>query len=129
MIIGIGADIVQIPRIEKLLGSTRSKAFVERILNAKERTLAVKFQKSKKQFAAHIAKRFAAKEAITKALGTGIGSKIGFHDITITTEASGAPKAELSAKARRVLKSKKASIALSLSDDYPTALAFAVISA
>lgn len=129
MMMGIGTDIVQIPRIEKLLGSTKGKAFVLRILNTKEQALAEKHKKNKKQYAAHIARRFAAKEAVAKALGTGIGAAVGFHDITITNLPSGAPKAELSAKAKRLLKGTKTSIHLSLSDDYPAALAFAVISA
>lgn len=120
MIIGIGSDIVQISRIEKLLEKF-SMHFLNKILAAEEidiyNSLHPKFH------ASFVAKRFAAKEAIAKAFGTGIGVSIKLHDIIITNNNIGAPIAKVSSK---IAKDKK--IFLTISDDYPIAVAFAVIS-
>ena len=109
MIIGIGTDIVDIRRIEKLIEESGEK-FLARIFNEEERG----------EDTAHYAKRFAAKEAIAKALGTGIGSKVSFKDIVITNDENGAPKAEVKNQKSKV------KIHISLSDEYPYALAYAV---
>jgi holo-[acyl-carrier protein] synthase len=110
MIIGIGTDIVDIRRIEKLLLESGEK-FLARIFNDEERG----------DGAAHYAKRFAAKEAIAKALGTGIGSKVSFKDIVITNDENGAPKAEIKSQKSKV------KVHLSMSDEYPYALAYALV--
>jgi holo-[acyl-carrier protein] synthase len=109
MIIGIGTDIVDIRRIEKLLLESGEK-FLARIFNDEERG----------DGAAHYAKRFAAKEAIAKALGTGIG-KVSFKDIVITNDENGAPKAEIKSQKSKV------KVHLSMSDEYPYALAYALV--
>ncbi|MGV2432337.1 MAG UNVERIFIED_CONTAM: holo-ACP synthase [Rickettsiaceae bacterium] len=120
MIIGIGSDIVQIPRIEKLLEKF-SIHFLQKILTPEEidqyHNLHPKFHSS------FVAKRFAAKEAIAKAFGTGIGISISLQDIIISNNKVGAPIAKVSSK---IAKGKN--IFLTISDDYPIAVAFAVIS-
>lgn len=114
MIIGIGTDIIEIKRIARLVDEFGEK-FLNRIFNDEERTT-----KTGKAAIAHYAKRYAAKEAISKAMGTGIG-ETGFRDIKILNKPSGQPYAEV--------KNKTAKIHLSLSDDSTYALAYAVIEA
>ena len=131
MIIGIGTDIIDIRRIEKLL-KTQGKKFEKRVFTDFERGVAK--EKKGKQFAAYYAKRFAAKEALAKALGTGIGASLSFQDIEIYNHVNGLPAILLNEKAKNVLikkigSRKKSDIHLSLSDEYPYAQAFVVISA
>ncbi|GIN22167.1 MAG TPA: holo-ACP synthase [Bacillus bacterium] len=87
MILGIGLDLVEIERIEKVIG--RHARFCERVLSGKElhhyETLP---EKRKVEF---LAGRFAAKEAYAKALGTGIGRQLSFQDIEISPDESGKP--------------------------------------
>lgn len=120
MIIGIGTDIVQIPRIEKILAKY-GHLFTKRILGDNElnkfRTL------SQNKQALYIAKRFAAKESISKAIGSGIATGLAFKDIEILNDSLGKPYTKFAGN-----KLKNLQIDISLSDDYPTALAFAVIS-
>lgn len=122
MIIGIGTDIVQIPRIEKIL-ELYPESFPKRILAAEE------FKKfallNKEKCAAFLAKRFAAKEAISKAFGVGIGQGINLKDITILNNELGKPTACISANYTQKL--SPCNIYLSLSDDYPICVAFVVV--
>ena len=92
MVIGIGTDIVEIARIADVL-DRQGDAFVQRILTHSEQ----KQYQASKQKAAFLAKRFAAKEAVAKALGTGIGSGVSFQDMTISNDEKGAPSVSLSA--------------------------------
>ena len=115
-IVGIGTDIVDIRRIEKLVAKTGWDKFAGKILS-KEEIEALK--PKQKNDASHIAKRFAGKEAISKAMGTGIG-ELGFEDIIISNNSKGKPEATL----RKVTNVK---IHISMSDEYPYAIAFAVI--
>ena len=114
MILGIGSDITQIPRIERLVDKFGDK-FISRILSADEKEIY-----SKKSDNAFIARRFAGKEAIFKALGVGAGRPIGFKDISIMNDDLGAPKVKIMNHSTDVM------IHVSLSDDYPVAIAFAV---
>lgn len=86
MIIGLGTDIAEIERIEKVFGRS-GEALAKRILTADE--LAV-FSEHK-QPARFLAKRFAAKEAAVKALGTGIAQGVSFQHFTVTHDALGKP--------------------------------------
>jgi len=122
MIIGIGTDIVQIPRIEKIL-ELYPKLFAKRILAAKELEKFVLLGKEK--HTPFLAKRFAAKEAISKAFGVGIGQGINFKDIVILNDELGKPIVEINSNYTKQLPSFN--IQLSLSDDYPICIAFAVI--
>ena len=112
MIKGIGTDIVDIRRIAGLIDEFGEK-FLNKIFNEEERTT-----KTGEGCCAHYAKRYAAKEAISKALGTGIG-ETNFKHIKILKKPSGQPYAEI--------EGFKGTIHLSLSDDYPYAVAYAII--
>ena len=124
-IFGIGADIVNINRIKK---SLTNKVFIKRIFNS------VEIDKCKNHInkANCFAKRFAAKEAFSKALGTGISNGINFNEIIVSNIKSGKPNIKLSGKTKKnvnkVIKKNKFNIFLSLSDDKPFALATVVIS-
>lgn len=110
MIIGIGTDIVEIARIEKF----DAEKFAAKILNANEITALTKLTATK------LAKRFAGKEAVAKALGTGIGAELAFHDIEISNDAAGKPLA-------KILTRPELKVHLSLSDEKNYAVAFAII--
>ncbi|WP_395476282.1 holo-ACP synthase [Rickettsia endosymbiont of Pantilius tunicatus] len=122
MIIGVGTDIVQIPRIEKII-KLYPKIFPKRILNTEELK---KFALLKKEsHATFLAKRFAAKEAISKAFGVGIGRGINFKDITVFNDELGKPIVKLDSDYTQKL--LPFNIRLSLSDDYPICVAFVVV--
>ena len=126
-IFGIGTDIVNIQRIDKSIKKF-GKKFKNKYFSDKE----IKYCEKKKNPSAFYAKRFAAKEALTKALGTGIGKGINIKNIEITNDLNGKPRIKLKGKVDEFLKKrvrkKKYNIYLSLSDDDPWALATVVIS-
>ncbi|KAA6206628.1 MAG: holo-ACP synthase [Candidatus Tokpelaia sp.] len=129
MIIGIGNDIITIARVEKVL-QRHGTRFTQRVFTAVER------QKSegRRQKAASYAKRFAAKEACAKALGTGIGRGVYWRNLGVVNLPSGAPTMEITGQALNVLASKlpprhKAHVHVTLSDDEPFAQAFVLIEA
>lgn len=117
MIVGVGTDIVSISRIEKAYKKQGAK-FIERILTAKEITICK--QKQENEIVNFLAKRFAAKEAISKALGVGIGGVLSFQGICITNNHKGKP--EVNVKGFENL-----NIQISLSDEKEEyAIAFAI---
>ncbi len=122
---GIGTDIVSIDRIKK---SLKSKNFLKRIFNEKEILKCKKTIKSTNCFA----KRFAAKEAFSKALGTGITNGINFNEIIVLNKRSGKPYIILIGQTKKTLKKKfkgkKTKVSLSLSDEKKYAVAFVTIS-
>ena len=124
-IYGIGTDIVSIKRIKL---SLKNKNFIERIYNYQE---VLKCKKAINQHNCY-AKRFAAKEAFSKALGTGISNGINFNEIIILNNKSGKPyinlKGETKKKIIKMFKQKKTKISLSLSDERDYAVAFVTIS-
>lgn len=123
MIRGIGSDIVAIGRIEHAL-ARRGARFAARILRPEE--LAV-FASAARP-AAWLAKRFAAKEALAKALGTGIGA-VSWQDFSVLPGARGAPAVHCHGHACEVLAQLGVrDIWISLSDEHDYALAFAVLS-
>lgn len=93
-IVGLGTDIVEIARIEKVVARLGA-AFFERILTPSE----LAHCRSVRQPHRFLAKRFAAKEAAAKALGTGIAKGVSFQDFTITNNALGQPILKLSEQA------------------------------
>ena len=127
MILGVGADVICIKRFKESLKKT--PAIVERVFTPEERKCATRLSALRK--ATHYAKRFAAKEAISKACGTGIGTDIGWQDICILNNEKGAPFAVLSKKTHRFLrkkfKAKTVRIFLSLTDEKEYAMAFALL--
>lgn len=121
--IAIGTDIVDIRRIESSL-QRQGDAFVERILTVAE---ILEFERFKRR-PAYLAKRFAAKEAVAKALGTGIGYGVSFQNIEISNNTMGAPQVALNGGAEEKLQELGASsVRLSLSDERNYAVAFAVL--
>jgi holo-[acyl-carrier protein] synthase len=92
MIVGIGTDLVEISRMRKALEQSTGSRFLERILTPRERELALKRKGRLAEFAAG---RFAAKEAIVKALGCGIGKQIGFQDVEVLPDALGKPECRI----------------------------------
>jgi len=123
MIHSIGVDIVNIERIEKLLKKS-GEEFLKKIFTLAEIKISKNYKG--KKYAAYFAKRFAAKEAVAKAFGTGFG-KIEFKEISVEKEKSGKPVIKLAGKAKKLL-GKKSKIHLSLSDEYPFAVAMVIIS-
>ena len=123
MTIAIGTDIVEIQRIANALERQGDK-FVQRILTESEMA---EYQ-ARGNSVAFLAKRFAAKEAIAKALGTGIGRGISFQHMIVSNNSEGAPQVELQANAAERLKQLGGTnVLLSLSDEKNTALAYVVI--
>ena len=94
--VGLGIDVVEIARMEALL--QRSAAFAPRVFSEAERA----YCESKANQAAHYATRFAAKEAVVKALGTGFISGIDVRDIEVVRNAAGKPSAKLTGRAAEV---------------------------
>lgn len=123
MIYGVGTDIINIKRVEYIL-SKKKQAFVKRVLSEHEQALFA----NKGDSAAYCAKRFAAKEAFAKALGTGIGKMIGFQDLTVRNNENGKPHFIPSEKLRLYLMDKNIKQAhLSLSDEKHNAVAFVIL--
>ena len=123
-IFGIGTDIVDISRIKKLLNN---KKFINKVFAINE----IKYCESKSNKIAYYSKRFAAKEAFAKSLGTGISKGILFNEISIINNKNGAPSIKLLGKTKIITKSiikKKHKIYLSLSDEKKYASAMVVIS-
>lgn len=121
MISGIGTDIVHIKRIEALLTKYGDR-FVNRILSKSE---IVQFRI--KNSVLYLARRFAGKEAFFKAIGTGIGKPLRFSDITISNDDLGKPEIKIEDVEKGKLIKKYSNIHISLSDDYPVAIAFVVV--
>ncbi len=123
-IYGIGTDIASVDRIKK---SLKNKNFIYRIFNEKEILKCKKIKNSNNCYA----KRFAAKEAFSKALGTGISNGINFNEIIILNKKSGKPYINIIGQTKKVLdkkfKRKKTKISLSLSDEKKYAVAFVTI--
>ena len=125
IIFGIGTDIVSVDRIKSLL---KNKSFINRIFNKKEILKCRKINNSSNCFA----KRFAAKEAFSKALGTGISNGVNFNEIVILNKKSGKPYINIIGQTKKTLKkkfrNKNSKISLSLSDEKNYAVAFVTIS-
>ncbi|KKB96180.1 Holo-[acyl-carrier-protein] synthase [Candidatus Arcanobacter lacustris] len=122
-IVGIGNDIINITRIEKSIAKFGDK-FITRIYTNNEIALAKKFTSSKK-ISSFYAKRFAAKEALVKAIGTGFRRGVSFTDIEILNNEDGKPVVNLFNELKTTLADTK--IHISLSDDYPFAIATILI--
>ena len=126
-IFGIGTDIVNIKRLKKILKNNGTR-FKNKIFSESE----INYCEKKRDPAPFYAKRFAAKEAFSKALGTGIRKGINLKNIIIFNDVYGKPKIKLKGSTynylKKKIKSKKYNIYLSLSDDEPWAQATVIIS-
>ena len=122
-IFGVGTDIVKNSRIKKLI---KNKKFINRIFTSSE----IKDSKKINQKVLFFSKRFAAKEAFVKSLGTGFAHNINFKDINISKKKSGKPYLTLSNNLKiilkRKLKLKKIKIFLSLSDEREYSVAYVI---
>lgn len=124
MIKGVGTDLIKIARIEQAL-EKHGDRFAARILTPDE----IQLFNSASSGVRYLAKRFALKEAIVKALGTGIAKGVGWQNINISNNEAGQPLAELNGMAKTVMESLGAScLNISLSDEQDYVLAFAVLS-
>jgi holo-[acyl-carrier protein] synthase len=129
MILGIGSDIVDVRRIEDVL-SRHGDRFLMRVFTAVERSTAARRARRIETFA----KRFAAKEACAKALGTGFRAGVFFRDMGVVNLPSGRPTLKLTGGAQARLQAItppgfEARIDLTITDDGPIAQAFVIISA
>ena len=129
MILGIGSDITDVRRIAKVI-ERHGDRFIDRIFTATERTKAEK----RRNRAETYAKRFAAKEACAKALGTGLRAGVWWRDIGVVNLPSGRPTLALTGGAKRRLEAitpagYEARIDLTITDDGPIAQAVVIISA
>ena len=125
MIVGIGTDMVEIARIAAAL-DRHGNRFRQRVLTAAERRVFNSVAAEARWFA----KRYAAKEAVAKAFGTGIGAQLSFQDIVVGREESGRPV--LSFQGNGIALSRRFGVMhahLSLTDEREFALAFVVLEA
>ena len=131
MILGLGSDICDIRRIEGAI-SRHGERFLLRVFTAAERAKAA--SRTERIQAATYAKRFAAKEAAAKALGTGFRRGVFFADLGVVNLPSGQPTLQMTGGAAARLAGMTpqgmiASVALTMTDEYPYAFAQVIISA
>ena len=123
-IIGVGVDIVDNTRIKK---SIKNKNFISRVFSKKE----INQSKKVKDKTNYYSKRFAAKESLSKAIGTGFRNDLNFKDITIVNDKYGKPSFILNNKVKKLIyskfKVKNIKISLSLADEKKYSIAFSVI--
>ncbi len=123
MILGVGLDLVEIARIENSL-SRFGRVFAERVLLPPEMEYCFRFAHP----APHVAARFAAKEAVSKAFGTGIGESLGWHDIEVARRPTGEPFILLHPPGNLLLQQRGATgIHLSLTHSQSHAAAVAIL--
>jgi holo-[acyl-carrier protein] synthase len=123
-ILGIGVDIIENNRIKK---SIQNNKFKTRVYSSNE----LKLSKNVKNKVAYFSKRFAAKEAFSKALGTGFSENLNFKDIEIVSDKKGKPKYAKNKKIIKIVQKKyrikKFNSFLSISDEKDYSTAFAII--
>jgi holo-[acyl-carrier protein] synthase len=133
MIIGIGSDLIDIRRVAKVI-ERHGERFLERIFTEAERARAGRRAANEKMVIATYAKRFAAKEACSKALGTGIRRGVWWRDMGVINLPGGRPTMQLTGGALARLEAltpagHEPRIDLTITDDWPLAQAFVIISA
>jgi holo-[acyl-carrier protein] synthase len=123
-ILGIGVDIVENSRISK---SLKNKIFIERIFSNKEILIAKKFKDKNNYYS----KRFAAKEAFVKSIGTGFRDKLNFKDISIVNDKLGKPSFIISEKIKKIVKrqfkTSSFDFFLSISDEKKYSIAYVIL--
>jgi holo-[acyl-carrier protein] synthase len=133
MIIGLGSDLIDIRRIEKTLAA-HGERFISRLFTDIERAKSDRRAGTPVGRAASYAKRFAAKEACAKALGTGLNRGVYWRDMGVVNLPGGKPTLALTGGAAARLAAitpagHRAEIALTITDDFPLAQAIVIISA
>ena len=123
-ILGIGVDIVENSRIGKLL---KSKLFIKRIFSNSEILIANKIKDKK----GYYSKRFAAKEAFAKSIGTGFRDELNFNDISIINDKLGKPSFAINKKINKIVKKKfktnSFNFFLSISDEKKYSIAYVIL--
>ena len=123
-ILGIGVDIVKNNRMKY---SIKNKDFIKRIFGKNE----IKFSKNILNKSNYFAKRFAAKEAFAKSLGTGFRNSLNFRDIEILNNSMGKPYYSITKKIQNIIKkeykTKKYNLFLSISDENDYSIAFTIL--
>lgn len=118
---GVGVDMLEIARMEKVL--TRRPSFAQRVFTKSERAYCDRMARP----AQHYAARFAAREAVLKALGTGFSRGIGFADVSVARNEAGRPEIVLSGRAYEIAQEQGVrEVAISLSYTHDVAVASAV---
>ena len=121
MVIGLGTDLTEIERVERSIARFGDR-FLERVFTARERAYCMRKKTSGESFAA----RFAAKEAGAKALGTGIGRGVVWHDFEVRREPGQRPTLHLSGRAAELARGLGV-VQVSLSLTHTRGLAMAVV--
>jgi holo-[acyl-carrier protein] synthase len=123
MILGTGVDIIEVGRIR-----TSHERFGDRLIRRLLRNLEIEYCLSHRDPAPFIAARFAAKEAVSKAFGTGIGQQLGWHDVEVRKKPSGEPFVVLHDKGLELMTARGADhLHLTLSHTEVHAVAFAIL--
>ena len=122
--LGIGVDIINNSRIKK---SITNKKFLDRIFSSIE----IKISKSTNNRINYFSKRFAAKEAFSKALGIGFRKGLNFKDISVINDKYGKPIIKINKKLRNIIKNKfktnNVNVHLSISDEKKHSIAFVIL--
>ncbi|ULL19145.1 holo-[acyl-carrier-protein] synthase [Paenibacillus sp. H1-7] len=126
MIIGIGTDLLEIARVKGILEGAAGERFLQRVLTPAERELA---EKRRGRLAEYTAGRFAAKEAVSKALGCGIGKQLSLQDIEIIPDDCGKPVCRVAKEAfsRLGLNPEQTVIHLSITHSETSAMAYVIV--
>ena len=123
-ILGIGVDVIKNKRIQSLI---KNKNFIQRTFSENE----VKFSKNKHNKINYFAKRFAAKEAFVKSIGTGFRHGFNFKDISVINDKLGKPSFLISKKIKNMIKKKfkirKFNFFLSITDEEKYSMAFVIL--
>ena len=123
-ILGVGVDIVENSRIGKLL---KNKLFIKRIFTNSEILIASKIKDKKSYYA----KRFAAKEAFAKSIGTGFRNNLNFNDISIVNDKLGKPSFIINEKIKKIVKKQFKTTSfnffLSISDEKKYSVAYVIL--
>jgi len=115
---GIGTDIIEIERVRQSI-DRHGQHFLNRLFSPKEQDYCYKF----KDPVPHFAGRFAAKEAIAKALGTGFGADLAWHDLEVMGDEHGKPVVHLSEAAKKRFNNPRLLVSISHSTTHATAVA------
>ena len=122
--LGVGVDIIENSRIKK---SIKNKKFLSRVFSRKE----IINSKKNNNKSGYFSKRFAAKEAFSKALGSGFRNGLNFNDISVVNDRYGKPSIKLNSKLKNIInkrfKTIKVKVFLSISDEKKHSIAFVVI--
>lgn len=126
-VLGLGCDILEVERLGDALRKGRD-ALVTRVLTADEiQEYERRMKKSEARGTLYLATRYCAKEAFAKAMGTGVGEKFSFQDLSVLNEPSGQPILVYSEKLRLWLESKRAFAKVSISDEQNYAMSTVIL--